>query len=206
MPSPTARKAYHHGDLREAALAAAETLVDSEGSEALTLRELAKKLGVSHRALYRYFADREALLDEVAVQAMRAMHDAMTAAADAVTGSRTSNITARARVEAAVDAYIRFAFERPRAYAHMMHAGITKKAASQPLRDAGRAFGITFTTLYAAAYPEVSPANEAAITIWGTVHGLVDLYLAGTLRAKNRDVARAYIARLALTPLRRGGS
>lgn len=195
MPKATPRKAYHHGNLREEALAAAEVLVDRDGAEALTLRELAKRLGVSHRALYRHFTDREALLEELAVRCMGAMHVAMTAAADDAQDPR-------ARVEAAMDAYIRFALTRPRAYSHTMRAGIAKSSASRLLRDAGRAFGRDFTALYAVAYPDQTPANEAAITIWGTLHGLVDLYLGGTLRAQSKDVARSYILRLTLAHVR----
>lgn len=187
------RKAYHHGNLPEEALKAAETLIDEHGAEGVTLRALGAALGVSHRALYRHFADLNALLDAVAVRVMHAMNAAMADASNAIADTQPE-----ARVDAAMDAYIRFAFTRPLAYSHAMRAGIAKSSASSALRDAGRTFGKSFTLLFAAAFPDEKPANEAAITIWGTVHGLVDLYLGGTLRAENREVARAYILRLAL--------
>jgi len=57
-----APRAYHHGDLRQALVAEAATLVEEEGLGALTLRELARRLGVSHAAPKNHFADKDALL------------------------------------------------------------------------------------------------------------------------------------------------
>src|SRR6201996_1820190 len=74
MPQPLARKpvnAYHHGDLREALIAAALQEAEQGGAEAISIKALAKKLGVSQPAPYRHFADREALLAAVAAEAFR---------------------------------------------------------------------------------------------------------------------------------------
>ena len=54
---------YHHGNLRQALLDAAERTVRERGVEALSLRELAREVGVSHGAPRRHFPDRQALLD-----------------------------------------------------------------------------------------------------------------------------------------------
>ena len=56
---------YHHGNLRDALVEAAVDVVREGGPEALSLRELARRVGVSHAAAYRHFADREALVDVV---------------------------------------------------------------------------------------------------------------------------------------------
>ena len=53
---------YHHGDLRPALLRAAAKILEKEGREAISLRDLARRAGVSHNAPYRHFADRGALL------------------------------------------------------------------------------------------------------------------------------------------------
>src|SRR5450631_589068 len=74
MPSQLARKplnAYHHGDLRDALVQAALRDVEPGGPEAISLKALAKKLGVSQPAPYRHFADREALLAAVTAEAFR---------------------------------------------------------------------------------------------------------------------------------------
>ncbi len=57
---------YHHGDLRRALLRAAGKILEKEGREALSLRDLARHAGVSHNAPYRHFADRDALLAALA--------------------------------------------------------------------------------------------------------------------------------------------
>src|SRR3954469_5833254 len=63
-----AKGGYHHGDLRAALVEAASQAVDAGGPEAVSLRDLAKALGVSTAAPYRHFADRRALLSEVAAR------------------------------------------------------------------------------------------------------------------------------------------
>lgn len=57
---------YHHGELRPALLRAAAKILESEGREAISLRDLARRAGVSHAAPYRHFADREALFAALA--------------------------------------------------------------------------------------------------------------------------------------------
>src|SRR6186713_1167827 len=74
MPPRLVRKAlntYHHGDLRDALVQAAFQEAERGGPEAINLKALAKKLGVSQPAPYRHFADREALLEAVTAEAFR---------------------------------------------------------------------------------------------------------------------------------------
>src|SRR5215831_21047095 len=62
---------YHHGDLREALVQAALREVEQGGPEAISIKALAKTLGVSQPAPYRHFADRDALLAAVTAEAFR---------------------------------------------------------------------------------------------------------------------------------------
>src|SRR4029079_14956503 len=62
------KRPYHHGDLEAALLRAAGKLLDKEGVEALSLREVARRAGVSHAAPYRHFPERDALLAALAVE------------------------------------------------------------------------------------------------------------------------------------------
>lgn len=86
-PAPPPRSAYHHGHLREALIEAAVQLIEEQGVEKLSVREAAKRAGVSPGAPFRHFATRTALLTAVAEQAterLRAqVQDALQAAADA---------------------------------------------------------------------------------------------------------------------------
>ena len=74
---------YHHGDLREALVQAALREAEQGGPEAISIKALAKKLGVSQPAPYRHFADREALLQAVTAEAFRQFYSILR---EAVTG------------------------------------------------------------------------------------------------------------------------
>lgn len=64
----TTKRPYHHGDLRSALLRAAELALESGGSDSLSLRELSRSLGVSYTAPRRHFANKQALLDALALE------------------------------------------------------------------------------------------------------------------------------------------
>src|SRR5713101_8147875 len=70
-------KTYHHGNLREALLEAAIRLIAEVGPTAFTLREVARRAGVSHNAPYRHFRDRDDLMAAVAAQGFRELKRAM---------------------------------------------------------------------------------------------------------------------------------
>ena len=59
---------YHHGNLREALLKAAEKALETGGAQSISLRELSRELGVSHTSPRRHFADKQALLDALALR------------------------------------------------------------------------------------------------------------------------------------------
>src|SRR3979490_945023 len=100
------RKPYHHGHLEEVLLRTAIHLIGEVGPAGFTLREVARRAGVSHNAPYRHFADREKLLAGVATQGFRewprAMRDAGQGQAEPLD-----------RLKAAGLAYIEFALRRP---------------------------------------------------------------------------------------------
>jgi AcrR family transcriptional regulator len=76
-----AERPYHHGNLREALLRRAQEVVRERGVAALSLRELARDIGVSHAAPRRHFADRRALLDALALAGFARLGEALAAAA-----------------------------------------------------------------------------------------------------------------------------
>ncbi len=134
---------YHHGNLREAALDEAVVMLETVGADALTLRSLAERLGVTHRALYRHFDDRVSLLSEAAVRTIQALQATMAEAASGAGASKRGKLTA------VTDAYLRFALEKPEAYRHATHAGFAKNSASAELHKAGRSLGTFFSSLFA---------------------------------------------------------
>ncbi|WP_371129755.1 TetR/AcrR family transcriptional regulator [Streptomyces sp. 2231.1] len=105
-PSP-ANRPYHHGDLRAALLESAERTLREKGAGALSLREMARDIGVSHAAPGRHFKDKQALIDALALDGYERLNEALSSAADRPDQSFEQQMTALAR------AYLGFAVENP---------------------------------------------------------------------------------------------
>ncbi|MEU9475773.1 TetR/AcrR family transcriptional regulator [Streptomyces sp. NPDC048191] len=105
-PSP-ANRPYHHGDLRAALLKSAERTLRAKGAGALSLRELARDIGVSHAAPGRHFKDKQALVDALALDGYERLNQALAAATDRPGQSFEERMAALAR------AYLGFAVENP---------------------------------------------------------------------------------------------
>ncbi len=108
---------YHHGDLRRALVTAATELAATGGAENVTLREVARRVGVSASAAYRHFPNREGLLAQVASEAREALARRMIAAAEAA-GLRVDGVEGAKgapvdRFRATGRAYIEFALDEP---------------------------------------------------------------------------------------------
>src|SRR3712207_4713647 len=103
------RRPYHHGNLRRALLDEALATIRTDGVDALTLRAIGARLGVSSTALYRHFADKPALLTAVATEGFRMLRQQLVAAWEG--GGRGP-----AASEAMGVAYVRFAVANPSHY------------------------------------------------------------------------------------------
>src|SRR5271165_5831849 len=100
-------RAYHHGDLRRALLHAAEDVLATEGLNGLTLREVARKAGVSHNAPYNHFADKAALIAAVVEDAFKLFGHSLRQAYDETPGTPLDKVMALG------SAYVRFAVDHP---------------------------------------------------------------------------------------------
>jgi AcrR family transcriptional regulator len=98
---------YHHGNLRAALLEAAGRKIEQAGAAGLSLRELARELGVSHGAPRPHFPDKQALLDALAVQGLERLGGELDAGLGQASGSFDQRLTAFARI------YVRFATQHP---------------------------------------------------------------------------------------------
>lgn len=120
---------YHHGKLREALLARAMEFIEEAGVEGLSLRQLARDLGVSHAAPGKHFRDKQALLDALALDGFRGMNTRIVGASQAA-GDHRSRFVRIAR------AYVDFAVSRPVLLA-VMHSTKHHPDASDELRGIG---------------------------------------------------------------------
>jgi AcrR family transcriptional regulator len=122
---------YHHGSLREVLIAGGRQLLLEEGAQAVTIRGLAKRAGVSHSAPLRHFPDRDALLDAIAAEGFDELRAALGAA------DRHEDL--RARLSAYAHAHVHFALENGRLM-ELMFVGAPRGADSPVTEAASRFF------------------------------------------------------------------
>ena len=138
--------AYHHGNLREALLERATEVIAEQGVEALSLRGLARDLGVSHAAPSRHFADRGALLAELAKDGFRRAVQAMNAEAAAAGDDPVARYRALGR------SYVRFACEQPACFRAINHPEV-RAIADEELRETRRLWFATRQGIGSSAKP-----------------------------------------------------
>ena len=109
---------YHHGDLRRALVEAALQLLAEGGTEALGLRELARRVGVSASAPYRHFRDKQALIQAVAAAGFEMF-------LEAVEGAK-AGVAPEEQLGAMAEAYVHFALRYPRLYRLMFSSALGK--------------------------------------------------------------------------------
>jgi len=168
------RRGYHHGNLREALIQAAQDLIGAKGPANFTIAEAARLAGVSPAAPYRHFRDAESLLAEVATRGFDAFRDRLAAAL-----GRHPADPARA-AEAVGRAYLGFAREEPAFYAAMFEARIAREPFPDLQAAGDRAFGVLRTLAERlAAVARIQPKPPAlmmALHLWSTAHGVASLF------------------------------
>jgi AcrR family transcriptional regulator len=168
-PRAKAAGAYHHGELREALLDAAEALLAQRGAARLGLRDVARSAGVSHAAPYHHFAGLPELLTALAERSFQQLGAAMQAGVDAHPGD------AREQLLAIATAYVDFARRRPARF-RLMFGPVLASRHQHPGLD--RAAEASFRVLLDAAtrFDAVS-GPLIALTGWSLAHGLSHLSL-----------------------------
>lgn len=196
-----ARGRYHHGDLRRALVVAATSLAREGGPEAVVLREVTRRVGVSANAAYRHFTDRDALLEAVVIEGLAQMAGAMEAEL-ATVRPRHPQRRARARLRAVGTGYVRFACAEPGLFrATFLVPSDLPRARNPQARGAG---GRTPFELLSDVLDElvvagvVSPEQRpgAELLAWSAVHGLAVLVVNGPLRELAPEAVEATTQRL----------
>ena len=162
-------RAYHHGDLRAAVIAAGLARLAEGDSGELGLRALARDVGVSATALYRHFPDKEALLDALADEGLRRL-GALQAQAWLKAGG------GRGGFKATGVAYVRFAHDEPALFRLSFTRQMPERMGEGGASDGGE----VAYNLLRAGVGEVFPSGSvdtAALHAWALVHGLAMLIL-----------------------------
>lgn len=196
--APTRRKDYHHGALREALLDATQALLLEGGLEGFSMRECAKRAGVSHGAPAHHFGDVKGLLTAFATVGFERMAQRMQSYAQAA-----GNDPER-RLVAVGQAYVEFAIEHP-AHFRLMFRRDQLHGSDEALQRAGAAAAQALAWALSAALEQRGVSEqtlpERCLLAWSGVHGLATLVLDAELSAlgiKGRSIAdaRAPTARL----------
>jgi AcrR family transcriptional regulator len=171
------KRPYHHGDLPAALLDAAEEILGTEGLPALTLRAVARRVGVSHTAPAPHFGDLTGLLSELAARGYRLFNDYLRGA--------HGRMGQYAGPAAAAHAYVAFARDHKAMFSLMFRS--ERLDFTRPgLADAAREASLLLMQSTGAPASDGPPSLEVlgqAVGNWSIVHGFAVLLLDGRLDA-----------------------
>ncbi len=170
--------AYHHGSLPEALLLAVDEIVIAHGLENVSLREAARRAGVSHSAPAHHFGDKDGLLAAYAEQGFSILADSLETAAVEAAGQPMIDI-----IKASGAAYVRFAVEHQGHFQAMFRSGLDKSTYPGLDAQSTRAFGglKQLVEILLQGGDDTADADVVAAYFWSIVHGLSSLWVDGAL-------------------------
>ncbi len=186
VSAPRRQPPYHHGNLAQALVAAGLEMATEGGPEALSLREAARRAGVSPTAAYRHFEDRDALVMAVKVAVLAQLGAALRAATRSrLPSGLDDSERARQRLIGIGRAYVDFAIANPGRY-RMIFAEATfpsDRLQGEDGKDAGESpygiLGEVLDQMVVASALDPERRTGAEIPMWALVHGLSSLILEG---------------------------
>lgn len=173
------KASYHHGNLEAALLEAAQLVVLHHGVGALSLRDLARTVGVSPSAVYRHYPSRDHLLSVLAQDARQQLARSLLTARESVPSTGTKQSRSVRRLTAIGQAYVQFAVQNPRSF----EVAFTP-CDVPPVEEHPNAWDVLVATVDEMAETGAMPRrrrDEAPLVAWAAVHGLATI-----LTASNR--------------------
>lgn len=184
---------YHHGDLRTALLSAAEAVLIEKGIEGFSLREAARRAGVSPAAPKHHFGDVRGLLTAIATIAFDELADRLEAA------SQDASLDRRTRIRQQGIAYVRFAVEQRARFDLMWRVNLLDVADVAHCRAGARAFAALDQLVRGTEAPlceQGDPRMAPSIACWAMVHGFARLAIDGSFGLDPASIARSVDALL----------
>ncbi|MFT5509881.1 MAG: AcrR family transcriptional regulator [Hyphomicrobiaceae bacterium] len=169
----TDRRSYHHGNLREALVAAGFEVLARADTDDFSLREVARKVGVSATSVYRHFPDKQAFVDTLCAEGSQMLAVAQRTAMASAGGGQEG-------LDATGLAYVRFALDNPTFFRLMSRAGPSEASYGKADSPAMQELVSNVATLLpkdATAYQK----KVRALHAWSVVHGIAMLVLEGQL-------------------------
>jgi AcrR family transcriptional regulator len=174
------RRTYHHGDLRRTLISTALALVEEQDVSVLTLREVARRAGVTHSAPYHHFPTKDALLAAVAEEGFRALY---TEQLQAVAKAGSDPVQ---RMTALGIAYVRFAASHPGHFRVMYRSNLGGWVDYPEVLEAAQ---LSFVLLTSTVDETIRKGGlegghlvDLTLAAWCQVHGLATLWLDGPLK------------------------
>lgn len=170
---------YHHGNLRQALLDAAKELAAENTIDSITLREVARRAGVSHAAPYHHFADKRALLRAIALNAFTELNIKL----------QLQHLEPKAKLYAIGLEYIRFALAHPTEFRFMFRKNLCepKGTPDELTNTANQSFEILIEAvraLQATGLVTAGSPQELALVVWSAIHGLASLLIEAPIIAE----------------------
>jgi AcrR family transcriptional regulator len=169
-------ESYHHGNLRQVLLETARELTNELGIDGFTLRELARRAGVSHAAPYNHFNDKAALIQALSIEAFTELANALRLAA----AKQKKPLKA---LEAIGVAYVRFALEHPNEFRFIFRSDLRSNDGAGQVNQAGeRAYAVLLEAVKICKDAKLLADKDLellTLTAWSTSHGLATLLLNG---------------------------
>ncbi len=172
---------YHHGDLHRVLVEAATRIIEHQGVESISLREVARHAQVSHAAPYHYFANKSALLAAIATEGFHRLVEQIRQLRTEMANDKVSSTDPLLPLRCVGRGYVQFALSRPAIFRLMFRPELTQPSKNPELREAEMlAFGALQSAIneYCDAKPDlILDQRIAAAFAWSTVHGFVTLQL-----------------------------
>jgi AcrR family transcriptional regulator len=181
-------KPYHHGNLRQALIHAALDLVAEHGARGFTLREVARKVGVSHNAPYRHFADRERLMAAIAIEGFHKLSESVAEAA----AKRTHPME---KLIGGATGYLTFATRFPAHYEVMFGAAGSGEPDPGLIEAGEAAFLLLIDGVRQCQKANVirfADARQGARLMWSLLHGIASLHNTGRLQLKQTTTIQQF--------------
>lgn len=179
-----AKKPYHHGELRPALLSAVKDLVAEKGIESLSLRECARRAGVSWSAPGHHFGDKEGMLTAFAIEGFAELRQHMERRRDQAADPLS-------RAAAVGLGYLEFALKNPEYFRVMFRAELLNERDPEYQAANAAAFGVLEHAIRACHEARGADGNpllpRLCLLAWASVHGFATLVLEGAIAELGRS-------------------
>lgn len=174
---------FHHGNLKQTLLEASETLLDQHGPDGVTIRAVAREVGVSHAAPVNHYKDRQALLTALASNLFNVLLINVR--------EKLSNkdLTSNERVTVFATVLFDYAMAHPNRYRLLWHTGLVNHSDPELLGVMDQFYDACCAEIDGTAMGKELDNETYAIALWSMVHGYIDFRLTGMFEAKNDTVS-----------------